>query len=76
MTHRGGIASRASRSLLASPRADVLQPGDFPISEFQGLNGAVTMIQHGNRKVDSTLDLTFTNIPDSKAYRSSSTTRM
>ena len=42
-------------------------PGTYPTSEFQGLNGAVTSIQYGNLPVDSSLEMTFTNITDDEA---------
>ena len=41
---------------------------EFPIKEFQGLNGAVTAIQYGKKPADSELVLEFTNISDDKAF--------
>ena len=35
--------------------------------EFQGLNGAVTILQFGAKTVDSKLEMTFQNITDSEA---------
>ena len=43
-------------------------PGTFPQKEFQGLNGAVTVLQYGVQSVDSTLEMTFNNITDAEAY--------
>ena len=51
-----------------SPNRRSYTPGAFPINEFQSLNGAVTAIQYGNKTADSELALTFTNIPDDKAF--------
>ena len=51
-----------------SPNERAYSPGEFPISEFQGLNGAVTAVQYGNRVADSALELTFTNVSDDKAF--------
>lgn len=51
-----------------SPSSRSYRPGVFPVEEFTGLNGAVTVVQYGNRKVDSELDLVFSNIPDSKGW--------
>ena len=43
-------------------------PGVYPTQEFQSLNGSVTTMQYGNQKVDSKLELTFTNISDGDAW--------
>ena len=43
-------------------------PARFPIREFQGLNGAVSTIQFGQKAVDSRLEMTFQNITDDQAY--------
>ena len=51
-----------------SPNRRSYSPGAFPINEFEGLNGAVTAIQYGNRTADSELSLVFTNITDDKAF--------
>lgn len=51
-----------------SPNRRKYTPGNYPVKDFEGLNGAVTTLQYGNQKVDSMLDMVFTNIPDEKAY--------
>ena len=50
-----------------TPSRRVYTPGTFPQKEFQGLNGAVTTLQYGNKTVDSKLEMTFTNIADGEA---------
>lgn len=51
-----------------SPSRRSYRMPEYPIKEFQGLNGAVTSVQYGRRPVDSELTLEFTNISDDKAY--------
>ena len=51
-----------------SPTRRSYKPGKFPSSEFQGLNGAVTLIQFGQKAVDSSLEMVFENITDDQAY--------
>lgn len=51
-----------------SPSSRSYKPGVFPVGEFTGLNGAVTVVQYGNRKSDSELRLEFRNISDAKAW--------
>lgn len=50
------------------PSARSYTPPSFPQREFQGLNGAVTFLQYGQKAVDSTLEMTFQNITDDEAY--------
>ena len=50
------------------PSRRVYTPPVFPSTEFQGLNGAVTHIQFGQKAVDSRLEMTFQNITDDEAY--------
>lgn len=50
-----------------TPSQRAYTPGTFPTNEFQGLNGAVTTIQYGVKKVDSSLQMTFANITDAQA---------
>ena len=50
-----------------TPSQRVYTPGTFPQKEFQGLNGAVTILQYGVKTVDSKLEMTFQNITDSEA---------
>ena len=42
-------------------------PGSYPQTEFQAQNGAMTVVRLGNRRVDSRLTLTFSNITDAQA---------
>ena len=49
------------------PASRVYTPGIYPTNEFQSLNGSVTTIQYGGRKVDSALKMTFRNITDEQA---------
>lgn len=51
-----------------TPTRRAYTPPRFPSTEFQGLNGAVTTIQFGQKAVDSRLELTFQNITDEQAY--------
>lgn len=50
------------------PSRRVYTPPVFPSTEFQGLNGAVTQVQFGQKAVDSRLEMTFQNITDDQAY--------
>ena len=49
------------------PSGRSYSPGSYPQTEFQAQNGARTVIRFGNRRVDSTLSLTFSNITDAQA---------
>jgi len=42
-------------------------PGEFPQTQFQALNGATTVVRFSNRRVNSTLQLSFDNISDADA---------
>ena len=42
-----------------SPSRRSYRMPEYPIKEFQGLNGAVTSVQYGRRPVDSELTLEF-----------------
>ena len=42
-------------------------PGTFPSTEFQSLDGTKTHIRYGNKRVNSTLQLGFVNISDADA---------
>lgn len=42
-------------------------PGSYPQTEFKAQNGATTVVRFGNRRVESKLSLTFSNIPDADA---------
>ena len=50
-----------------TPSQRVYTPGTYPQKEFQGLNGAVTVLQYGVKNVDSKLEMTFQNITDAEA---------
>ena len=49
------------------PTSRSYSPGQYPISEFQALNGAKTRVLFGNRRSESELQLTFQNITDAQA---------
>ena len=51
-----------------TPSARVYTPGKYPQKEFQGLNGAVTTLEYGNRVTDSVLKMTFKNVTDDDAW--------
>ena len=49
------------------PTSRSYSPGKYPQTEFQAQNGAMTVVRFGNRRVESKLSLTFSNIPDAEA---------
>lgn len=49
------------------PTARAYSPGEFPQTKFQAQNGAVTVVRFGNRRVNSSLELSFDNISDAQA---------
>ena len=49
------------------PASRSYTPGVYPQVEFSAQNGAKTVIRYGNKKVNSRLNLGFTNITDEKA---------
>lgn len=49
------------------PSSRRYSPGKFPQAQFKALNGAVTTLRYGNRRVDSELELSFQNISDTNA---------
>lgn len=49
------------------PSARSYNPGVYPQTDFQSQNGARTIVRFGNRRVDSSLSLTFANITDAQA---------
>ncbi len=51
------------------PTAREYSPGEFPQNIFQAQNGASVAIKFGNRRVNSSLKLTFQNISDLEASR-------
>ena len=49
------------------PSSRSYQPGNFPSTNFEALNGTKTHIRYGNKRVNATLTLGFSNISDSDA---------
>ena len=49
------------------PTSRSYNPGRYPQTDFQAQNGAMTVVRFGNRRVESKLSLTFSNIPDADA---------
>ena len=52
-------------SIKASTRS--YKPGVYPSTSFQSLDGTKTHIRYGNKRVDATLQLSFSNISDQQA---------
>lgn len=50
-----------------SPSSRSFNPGDYPSTEFQSLNGTKTHLRYGNKRVNATLNLAFTNLSDQEA---------
>lgn len=48
----------------AKPSSRSFSPGDYPEQVFEAANGAKTVIRYGNKRVNATLQLGFTNISD------------
>ena len=44
------------------PSSRSYQPGNFPSTNFEALNGTKTHIRYGNKRVNATLTLGFSNI--------------
>ena len=49
------------------PSSRSYRPGEFPSTDFEALNGTKTHIRYGNKRVNATLTLGFSNISDSDA---------
>lgn len=49
------------------PSSRRYSPGHYPQNEFKALNGTMTVIRYGNRRVDAELELGFNNITDDQA---------
>lgn len=49
------------------PTSRSYSPGTYPQTEFQSQNGAKTIVRYGNRRFDSSLQLSFQNITDAQA---------
>ena len=46
------------------PSSRSFNPGRYPSSTFESLDGTKTHIRFGNKRVNATLSLTFSNITD------------
>ena len=49
------------------PSGRSYSPGSYPQTEFESQNGTKTIVRYGNKRVDATLQLTFSNITDNQA---------
>ena len=49
------------------PSSRAYNPGEYPQTQFQAQNGAVSVIRFSNRRVNSSLELGFNNITDDQA---------
>ena len=49
------------------PSSRTFNPGKYPSTDFESLDGTKTHIRYGNRRVNATLTLGFSNISDSAA---------
>ena len=49
------------------PSSRTFKPGRYPSTDFESLDGTKTHIRYGNRRVNATLTLGFSNISDSAA---------
>ena len=49
------------------PTSRSYTPGEYPTQEFVSLDGTKTYMRYGNKRSESTLDLSFSNITDSEA---------
>ena len=49
------------------PSSRSYSPGTFPQTQFQAQNGAVSVIKYSNQRVNSQLQLSFSNITDAQA---------
>ena len=50
-----------------APSSRSFTAGEYPQTVFEAQNGAKSIIRYGNKAVNSTLTLGFTNVPDSVA---------
>jgi hypothetical protein len=46
------------------PNSRTFVPGEYPSNTFESLDGTKTHLRYGNKRVNSTLELGFTNITD------------
>jgi len=49
------------------PSSRSYNPGTYPSTDFESLDGTKTHLRYGNKRVNATLQLGFANIPDQKA---------
>ena len=49
------------------PTGRSYSPGEYPQTNFEAQNGAVTVVRFGSRRVNSSLELRFDNITDREA---------
>ena len=49
------------------PSSRTFNPGRYPSTDFESLDGTKTHIRYGNRRVNATLTLGFSNISDGAA---------
>ena len=49
------------------PSSRSYSPGTYPSTDFESLDGTKTHLRFGNKRVNATLQLGFSNIPDAEA---------
>ena len=49
------------------PTSRSYSPGTYPSTDFESLDGTKTHLRYGNKRVNATLQLGFSNIPDQEA---------
>ena len=50
------------------PTSRSYNPGNYPSTNFESLDGTKTHIRYGNKRVNATLSLGFSNITDAETY--------
>ena len=50
------------------PSSRRYNPGEYPSTTFESLDGTKTHLRYGNKRVNATLQLGFSNITDAQAY--------
>jgi len=50
------------------PSSRSYSPGEYPQQQFESLNGVKTTLRYGNKRVNATLTLGFSNISDADAF--------
>lgn len=51
------------------PTSRSYTPGNYPSTNFESLDGTKTHIRYGNKRVNATLSLGFSNITDAQAFQ-------